>query len=468
VSGRAAGDGRAMYRFSELTPGLPSEFFDGGEIEFFNEGPAPYEIHEITFTTESPPPSVVFSASAAGDLPRFDSRLPTEFREAGVIVDGVATLAARRTDAIEVGYFMDPEAFRSGGSRPRVTLTLVADDGTHRDFVAYLRPGENRLIVRPALWLRRLEAVSLSITEAPTGFSPRVVRRIPTSTDARTPIPSGLTELLMYPREWWRGEAFELFSWSLYPRILWVDSVTYAQQAAMFRRLAFFVEKRGFQGRLLTDEELRGRHGWNAHNYRPEGLAAFYNAVRETDFPINPQERELLRIVLENGILVEETDGSFLPGDGGILAVSQESYDELRRLLIVHEAMHGIFYQEPEFRDAVFAYWDAELNQRERAFWRDFLSWASYEPDDRYLMVNEFQGYLLQQQQAAVRWYFRSRYRERLENAYPDRRESISLFMRDHPSTFVDAGAAMNDALFRIVGMVGGDPFCLAAPPARE
>jgi hypothetical protein len=350
--------------------------------------------------------------------------------------------------------------FSRRDDRPAMLLELRNTAGESEDLQVMLRPGRNRMVLRPALW-------GSSPTEVALGGIPEGVELLelrplePPPENARVPIPTELAELLVYPQDAWREDDYELFSWSLYPEVLIVDSADYQVQAQFFRRLAFFVEKRGFQGTLLSDSDLANRHGWNAHNYNPEGLAAFYNAVAETDFPINAFEQELREIALENGLILQDDDGAYVPGDGGVLAVSQESYPELRRLLVVHEAMHGVFYEEPGFRTRVFEYWDTVLTPREQGFWRDFFSWMSYSPDDRYLVVNEFQGYLLQQREAAVRWYFRTRVTGRLQNAYPNRREGFQRFLADHPRTFVDAGAAINQALYEESGMVGGDPFCL-------
>ena len=94
------------------------------------------------------------------------------------------------------------------------------------------------------------------------------------------PIPSDLGLVgSYYPRSAWRQSDYELFAWNLYPSILIFDMRSYEVQSRFFKRLAFFVEKRGFRGEMLSDAELAARHGWNAHNYRPEDLAGFYNVA---------------------------------------------------------------------------------------------------------------------------------------------------------------------------------------------
>ena len=423
-----------------------------------------FTVDGIEFATASDPPRVAFAADGDGPVV-IDSRVPVAHGNGEWLFSDLATLVSRRTDALVIAYRQDPAAFVDHTDPVQGVVEFTDELGRVTALSVRLRPGRHDLVVRPRLWGIAADRMRVFTTEP--GFSVEGLRGVRVEEDPRVPIPIEMSELLTYPAAEWRDPSFELFSWSLYPDVLWIDSRDYATQARMFRRLAFFVEKRGFQGRLLSDEELATRHGWNAHNYRPEGLADFFNAVAETDFPINELERALRTIALEHGVLVEGEGERVLPGTGGVLAISQESHLELRRLLLVHEAMHGVFYEEPAFRDAAFGYWDDELSARERAYWMDFLAWMTYSPDDRYLMVNEFQGYLLQQREAAVRWYFRTRIADRLRRAQPSRINEIDRFLQDHPATFVRSGEAMNRALFEIAGMVGGDPFCLVPGDAE-
>lgn len=436
----------------------------GMELHFRSASSDGFVIEQIDIE-EAPPAPVVELGGPAGATPVLDSRVPTALRAGRVEMANITAFGGNWSagDALEITYDLadDGSLFADRGSRPRGRIELTSAAGDRRAIELRIRPGRRVVTVRPWIW--GIDAASIAITSDVPGFAISRISGSAIPADPLDAVSVELTELQTYPSSLWRRDDFEVFEWSIYPEIVWIDSIDYATQARFFRRLAFFVEKRGFMGRLLTDEELATRHGWNAHNYRPEGLADFFNAVRRESFPINAYERELLRIVLHRGILVEDENGTFLPGVGGILAISQESWTELRSLLTVHEAMHGVFYQEPDFRRASFDYWENELSARERAYWQDFLAWMTYSPDDTYLMVNEFQGYLLQQSEAAVRWYFRSRIADRLRAGQPQRRNEIDLFLREHPETFVRSGAAMNAALFRIAGMVGGDPWCLVA-----
>ena len=68
-----------------------------------------------------------------------------------------------------------------------------------------------------------------------------------------SPIPADPADILSYRVESWRNSRYEVFSWDAFPEILIFDTANYAVQDRLFKRLAFFVEKTGFRGRLSTD-----------------------------------------------------------------------------------------------------------------------------------------------------------------------------------------------------------------------
>ncbi|MFP4152023.1 MAG: hypothetical protein ACLFSV_04215 [Alkalispirochaeta sp.] len=441
-----------------VTIPLPEWFLRDGaipedtELSFLPPRDGSYRIEAIDFRNRSTGPAEVESFWGP-EAVSIDDRLRVFDTPGSLRVEGFDELLRTEGDAVVIEYTHDSSAFVDRDSRPEAMI----ESGSSR-FRLRTRPGAGRVVFRPALWGGTADTITLGYDDP--GFRPTRVAVVPYSEDPDEILPVELTELRTYPRRLWRRDDFEVLSWSLYPNILWIDSISYEVQAAFFKRLAFFVEKRGFIGTLLTDEELAGRHGYNAHNYRPEGLAAFFNAVEDASFPINRYEVELRDIVADHGIIRRGADGRWETGTGGVLGISQESYPELRRLLIVHEAMHGVFYEEPAFVDGVVAYWRNTLTDRERRFWQDALAWMRYSPDDEYLVYNEFQAYLLQQSESGVRWYFRTRLADRVRN-YANRFEPVDTFLADHPTTFVDAGRAFNRLLFETAGMVGGDPFCL-------
>jgi hypothetical protein len=212
---------------------------------------------------------------------------------------------------------------------------------------------------------------------------------------AAAPATASLQAILTAPSAAQDAAGFDLYRWDRFPSILVIDTPDLGFQDRMFSRLAFFLEKRGFRGRLLDNKTLENLHGWNAHDYGPEGLASFFNAAELTGLTLNAEEITLRDLTLGQGILALVRD-RYAPGAGGILSISRSSSAIERRLLLAHESFHGIFFASPEYREFCFQLWDS-LSTRTRAFFRRFLDELGYDADYRYLCVNEFQAYLMQQ-----------------------------------------------------------------------
>jgi hypothetical protein len=188
---------------------------------------------------------------------------------------------------------------------------------------------------------------------------------------------------------------YDLYRWDAFPSILVIDTPDFHFQDRMFSRLAFFLEKRGFRGRLLDNNALESLHGWNAHDYGPDGLASFFNAVELTGMTLNPEEIILRDIALDQGVIAMVRD-NYAPGVGGILSISRSSSYYERRLLLTHESFHGIFFTSPQYREFCFQLWGS-LSPRVQTFFIRFLEQLGYAADYRFLCVNEFQAYLMQQ-----------------------------------------------------------------------
>jgi hypothetical protein len=209
------------------------------------------------------------------------------------------------------------------------------------------------------------------------------------------PVLANLDTVLRTPVSTWRSPIREVFRWERFPEILIIDSVDYQTQDRMFTRLAYFLEKKGFRGRLMTNAQLEGRHGWNAHDYGPGGLSLFFNAASAKGFLLNPEEEALESLALREGILLPVAE-HVAPGEGGILAIARSASETERRYLLTHESFHGIFFSSPAYRDFSFKLWDS-LPAKERNFYTDFLGSLGYDNSDHFLVVNEFQAYLMQQ-----------------------------------------------------------------------
>lgn len=205
----------------------------------------------------------------------------------------------------------------------------------------------------------------------------------------------------------WRSPDYELYQWERFPHILIFDTRDYAVQRGFFRRLAFFAEKKGYRGKILTDGELGDMHGYNAHDYSAESLAAFFTEAARRPSVLSAREYLLRDILVRNGVIVPDGDG-FRSGEGAVIAVSQESQEWLRQSFIAHECWHGIFFTDEDFRNATAAvYYTIDSDSL------DFITgyWASqpsigYDPADLYLMHNEFMAYLMQQPLGGTGGYF--------------------------------------------------------------
>jgi hypothetical protein len=219
-------------------------------------------------------------------------------------------------------------------------------------------------------------------------------------------VPADPGAILLYDQNIWRDRRYELFRWEQFPSILIFDTADYEVQDRLFKRLAFFVEKAGFRGRLAADEEIAGLHGWNAHDYQGPDLASFFNAARNSSFPLlHEEERELEAILLAAGILVSGEQGQYSSGPGAIISISQESAPLQRSLLFVHEGFHGLFFIDPEFRSFCEGRYN-RLDPAARRFLLSFFGYQQYDTADPFLMVNEFMAHLLQQPVEEVSRYF--------------------------------------------------------------
>jgi hypothetical protein len=212
----------------------------------------------------------------------------------------------------------------------------------------------------------------------------------------------------MNQSKWGRAD-YGVFRWREFPSILIFDTADYAVQDRMLKRLAFFSEKKGYRGTLASDAEIADQHGWNAHDYRAETLADFFNLAAAQNFPLLKEEIELRDYCAECGIIVPAGKG-WKAGEGAIVSISRESPDYLRRRFMVHEGYHGVYFIDADFRDFTKKRWEALKLTPEgrdaRSFILQFFDYQKYDIKDSYLVRNEFMAYLLQQSANAAVSYF--------------------------------------------------------------
>ena len=262
--------------------------------------------------------------------------------------------------------------------------------------------------------------------------------------------------ILNYKTSQWRTADYELFEWDRFPQILFFDTRNYEVQDKLFRRMAFFVEKQGYKGRLLTNEELGDMHGYNAHDYSAESMARFFNKATEIGFQLNEEELLLKRILIHNKLF--ESDGLYVKAnEGGLVSISRETPLWSRTNLLAHEGWHTIFFRDAEFRNFVSAvYYTFDPTSLE--FLIDYFKSQpslGYDINDEYLMHNEFMAYIMQQKLSEVSKYF-----VHLANrgTVIDFTPELAAYVRKTEGRgFEDAANALNDFVFDKYGIVCGN-----------
>jgi len=247
---------------------------------------------------------------------------------------------------------------------------------------------------------------------------------------------------------------FSLYRWDMIPSVMALDFKDYATQDKYLKRLAFFVEKAGYRGVLAKDEDIAALHGYNAHDYRAEDLAAFYQAAREKAFSLGAEEKELESLLIEAGTL-KLSGGKIRAGTGALISVARESGEALRWTLLTHESMHAIFFTDPDYRSFVRSLW-ASVGSEERWFWKTYLGWAAYDVGSEYLMSNEFQAYLLQQPAAMAEEYFSKRKAEELLEKHGELRPRVEEYMSKYGKSFAERAKQLEEWLYGKYGVEAG------------
>ena len=343
-------------------------------------------------------------------------------------------------------------------------VVLLNDDDELKGKTVKLSIGGEKLYIKNSRNVNKLEFPSASLknpfsnaefSENADCIQAFLLQGIPSKTDEQYPqtenevykaVRTDPGLILNYNQKNWRVKDYEVFEWDRYPGILLFDILNYDIQNDFFRRLAFFVEKRGYKGKLWSDEVLADKHGYNAHDYSADSLAAFFNKATEENFPLNNAEQTLKKILIVNGLLIPE--GEFVKaGEGGIVSISRESDAALRSKLLAHEAWHTLFFRDEAFRNFVAAvYYTFDPDSRQ--FLLDFFesqTGLGYDIEDEYLMHSL----------KAVPEYFVGR-----ANLYSVRvfTPELAKYVREtNAKGFEDAAIILNDYILDEYGISGGN-----------
>ena len=262
--------------------------------------------------------------------------------------------------------------------------------------------------------------------------------------------------ILNYKTSQWRTLDYEIYEWDRFPQILFFDTRNYEVQDKLFRRLAFYVEKQGYKGRLLTNEELGDMHGYNAHDYSAASMASFFNKATELGFKLNEEELLLKRILIHNKLF--EEDGIYVKAnEGGLVSISRETPGWSRTNLLAHEGWHTIFFRDAEFRNFVSAVYYT-FDPISRDFLIDYFKSQpslGYDINDEYLMHNEFMAYIMQQKLSEVAKYFvHLANRGTVMKFTP---QLAAYIRKTEGQGFEDAATTLNDFVYDKYGIVCGN-----------
>ncbi len=244
-----------------------------------------------------------------------------------------------------------------------------------------------------------------------------------------TPLPADFKQILENDPAQWRYPDWEIYRWESFPGIFIIDFQNFNIQSHMLKRLSYFVEKRGYTGKIHSFQRLSGKSDWNAHNYKAKDLAAFFTEADDSRALLTTAEIYLRELLLANGVIERNGTGYTGGEDKGIVSVSQESLPHVRTLLLTHEGYHGLFYAAPGLKELVYDLWD-KLIPEAQEMWVEYLRTAdawNYDYKNGYLLRNEMLGYMMQQKDFAE--YFDNMMFPRLLKRSPDKAE---LFQQNH------------------------------------
>ena len=113
---------------------------------------------------------------------------------------------------------------------------------------------------------------------------------IPDGNAPLTPLPADFKQILENDPAQWRYPDWEIYSWESFPGIFIIDFQNFNIQSHMLKRLSYFVEKRGYTGKIHSFLRLSGKSDWNAHNYKAKDLAAFFTEAERSNVLLTSAE----------------------------------------------------------------------------------------------------------------------------------------------------------------------------------
>merc|ERR1712232_848333 len=138
-------------------------------------------------------------------------------------------------------------------------------------------------------------------------------------------------------------------------------------------RQSVFLEDHQLAGCILDQTPRACDHSaaqYTGHNFTPEGMMGFAQAVDDNLFPA---EESLFVALAQAGALSGPSEHSNKTECAGVLAVSKGLSRRECEDTLVHECMHGLFYGHQVLRTAVQRHWHNALSDKQRCAWINFL-----------------------------------------------------------------------------------------------
>ena len=358
----------------------------------------------------------------------------------------------------------------SEGQAKNYMIPVQLKEGHGKVRIEFTAPGKDRIYT-----YRNLKDNTVTFYTASIGFIPAniTVEQFDTGLDMMgtvemkeitldgkapmTPLPADFKQILENNSNQWRYSDWEVYSWESFPGILIIDFQNFNIQSHMLKRLSYFVEKRGYTGKIHSFTRLSGKTDWNAHNYKAKDLAAFFTEAVRSGAVLTSAESYLRELLLANGIIEKSGEGYTGGEDKGIVSVSQESTPHVRALLLTHEGYHGLFYAAPGLKELVYDLWD-KLVPEAQEMWVDYLKSAdvwNYDYKNGYLLRNEMLGYMMQQKDFSE--YFDNMMFPRLLKRIPDKAEHYQQNRDVARQAFLDTAAKIGDFLLKEYNLSPGN-----------
>ncbi|MBS1198960.1 MAG: hypothetical protein H6R18_2745 [Proteobacteria bacterium] len=191
--------------------------------------------------------------------------------------------------------------------------------------------------------------------------------------------------------------------------IVLIDFPDLSAQGRMFNRLVALIERIGApRERVLSNEELAGfirSTGSTESNFAygndflVSELVVFFNLADLGSVVLTAEELALRQFLIDQKLMVMRM-GFYqaLRPRAVVLSLPQVKAPVTplaRRTILAHELAHAEFYTNAKYAGYCRYFWAKVMSEAERESFRQFLGRSGYNPENREMMINEMQAYLM-------------------------------------------------------------------------